>query len=75
MISRDFKRHKKGAPETSLCYAGRPGRGVAQEKLYKMMRDHQAKGTCSHTFGALDTVQVRNPMVMVALRKPLFLLI
>ena len=23
-----------------------------------MMRDHQAKGTCSHTFGALDTVQV-----------------
>ena len=35
----------------------------------------KAKGTCSHTFGALDTVQVRNPMVMVALRKPLFLLI
>jgi len=28
------------------------------EKLYSMMRDHQAKGTCSHTFGALDTVQV-----------------
>merc|ERR1719476_360069 len=28
------------------------------EKLYKMMRDHQAKGTCSHTFGALDPVQV-----------------
>jgi len=28
------------------------------EKLYKMMREHQAKGTCSHTFGALDTVQV-----------------
>merc|ERR1712224_408213 len=28
------------------------------EKLYKMMRDHQAAGTCSHTFGALDTVQV-----------------
>jgi isocitrate lyase len=28
------------------------------EKLYKMMRDHQAKGTCSHTFGALDTIQV-----------------
>jgi isocitrate lyase len=28
------------------------------EKLYHMMRDHQAKGTCSHTFGALDTVQV-----------------
>merc|ERR1712139_537853 len=27
-------------------------------KLYKMMREHQAKGTCSHTFGALDTVQV-----------------
>merc|ERR1719267_187846 len=27
-------------------------------KLYNMMRDHQAKGTCSHTFGALDTVQV-----------------
>ena len=35
--------------------------GVAQEKLYKMMREHQAKGTCSHTFGALDTVQVRKP--------------
>merc|ERR1719261_1684608 len=28
------------------------------EKLYKLMRDHQAKGTCSHTFGALDPVQV-----------------
>jgi len=28
------------------------------EKLYKMLREHQAKGTCSHTFGALDTVQV-----------------
>merc|ERR1719229_885034 len=28
------------------------------DKLYAMMRDHQAKGTCSHTFGALDTVQV-----------------
>jgi isocitrate lyase len=28
------------------------------EKLYSMMRDHQAKGTCSHTFGSLDTVQV-----------------
>jgi len=28
------------------------------EKLYTMLRDHQAKGTCSHTFGALDTVQV-----------------
>eukprot|EP00913_Durusdinium_trenchii_P000050 g46.t1 len=27
------------------------------EKLYKMLREHQAKGTCSHTFGALDTVQ------------------
>jgi len=27
-------------------------------KLYNMLRDHQAKGTCSHTFGALDTVQV-----------------
>merc|ERR1719163_1947952 len=28
------------------------------DKLYWMMRDHQAKGTCSHTFGALDPVQV-----------------
>jgi len=28
------------------------------EKLYKMLRDHQATGTCSHTFGALDPVQV-----------------
>jgi len=28
------------------------------DKLYHMMRDHQAKGTCSHTFGALDPVQV-----------------
>jgi isocitrate lyase len=28
------------------------------DKLYWMMRDHQAKGTCSHTFGCLDTVQV-----------------
>jgi isocitrate lyase len=27
-------------------------------KLYNMLREHQAKGTCSHTFGALDTVQV-----------------
>merc|ERR1719395_389754 len=28
------------------------------DKLYKMMRTHQANGTVSHTFGALDTVQV-----------------
>jgi len=28
------------------------------QKLYDMMREHQAKGTCSHTFGALDPVQV-----------------
>merc|ERR1719371_123136 len=28
------------------------------DKLYWMMRDHQAKGTCSHTFGCLDPVQV-----------------
>mmetsp|Transcript_92592 Transcript_92592/g.267360 ORF Transcript_92592/g.267360 Transcript_92592/m.267360 type:complete len:551 (-) Transcript_92592:285-1937(-) len=28
------------------------------EKLYKMLREHQANGTCSHTFGALDTIQV-----------------
>jgi len=28
------------------------------QKLYDMLRDHQAKGTCSHTFGALDPVQV-----------------
>merc|ERR1719361_3082646 len=28
------------------------------EKLYAMLRGHQAKGTCSHTFGALDPVQV-----------------
>jgi len=27
-------------------------------KLYDMMRDHQANGTCSHTFGSLDPVQV-----------------
>merc|ERR1719437_202424 len=27
-------------------------------KLYNMLREHQAKGTCSHTFGALDPVQV-----------------
>merc|ERR1712061_365552 len=28
------------------------------DRLYKMMREHQANGTCSHTFGALDPVQV-----------------
>jgi len=28
------------------------------EKLYSMMRKHQTEGTCSHTFGALDPVQV-----------------
>lgn len=27
-------------------------------KLYQMLREHQANGTCSHTFGALDPVQV-----------------
>merc|ERR1719293_263199 len=27
-------------------------------KLYNMMREHHKNGTCSHTFGALDTVQV-----------------
>merc|ERR1719335_839034 len=28
------------------------------DKLYKMCREHQKNGTCSHTFGALDPVQV-----------------
>jgi len=28
------------------------------QKLYKMLREHQANGTCSHTFGALDPVQL-----------------
>lgn len=28
------------------------------DKLYKMMRHHKKNGTCSHTFGALDPVQV-----------------
>merc|ERR1719192_270898 len=28
------------------------------EKLYKMMREHHANGTCTHTFGSLDPVQV-----------------
>merc|ERR1719362_1399425 len=27
-------------------------------KLYRLLRQHQANGTCSHTFGALDPVQV-----------------
>merc|ERR1719506_2508560 len=27
-------------------------------KLYDLMREHQANGTCSHTFGSLDPVQV-----------------
>merc|ERR1719191_2181178 len=28
------------------------------EKLYALMRKHQAEGTCTHTFGSLDPVQV-----------------
>merc|ERR1719502_1613850 len=28
------------------------------DKLYTMLREHQKNGTCSHTFGALDPVQV-----------------
>jgi len=32
--------------------------GAVSEKLYDMMRSHQASRTCSHTFGALDPVQV-----------------
>merc|ERR1712172_126632 len=28
------------------------------DTLYKMLREHQKNGTCSHTFGALDPVQV-----------------
>ena len=28
------------------------------EKLYNIMREHLMNGTCSHTFGALDSVQV-----------------
>jgi len=31
---------------------------VQADKLYKLMRGHKKNGTCSHTFGALDTVQV-----------------
>merc|ERR1719388_676500 len=27
-------------------------------KLYNMLREHQKKGTTSHTFGALDPVQI-----------------
>merc|ERR1712137_1034205 len=34
------------------------GGAKLSEKLYAMMREHQANGTCSHTFGALDPVQV-----------------
>merc|ERR1719327_1597124 len=34
-----------------------PTEGVSN-KLYKMCREHQKNGTCSHTFGALDPVQV-----------------
>jgi isocitrate lyase len=37
-----------------MRYAG----AKMSEKLYTMMRDHQKNGTCSHTFGALDSVQV-----------------
>jgi len=37
-----------------LHFAG----AAVSDKLYGMMRDHQKNGTCSHTFGALDTVQV-----------------
>merc|ERR1719230_2117404 len=32
--------------------------GELATKLYNSMRQHQAAGTCSHTFGALSTVQV-----------------
>jgi isocitrate lyase len=31
---------------------------IQAEKLYNMMREHKKNGTCSHTFGALDPVQV-----------------
>merc|ERR1719471_138678 len=34
-----------------------PSTGMA-EKCYSMLRNHQRNGTCSHTFGALDPVQV-----------------
>merc|ERR1711865_1228287 len=37
-----------------LQYAG----AKMSAKLYDLMRDHQANGTCSHTFGYLDPVQV-----------------
>merc|ERR1719437_330471 len=37
-----------------MSYAG----AKMSEKLYTMMREHQKNGTCSHTFGALDAVQV-----------------
>jgi len=37
-----------------MKYAG----AKMSEKLYTMMREHQKNGTCSHTFGALDAVQV-----------------
>merc|ERR1719163_614214 len=31
---------------------------LVSDKLYKMLREHQKNKTCSHTFGALDPVQV-----------------
>merc|ERR1719329_1755878 len=37
-----------------LSFAG----AQVSSKLYDMMREHKKNGTCSHTFGALDTVQV-----------------
>merc|ERR1719214_493383 len=37
-----------------LHYAG----AKVSEKLYNMMRENQKNGTCSHTFGALDPVQI-----------------
>merc|ERR1712048_1103722 len=54
------KRPYKAADVVKLqgtCPLHFTGAKVSQ-KLYNMMRDHHAKGTCSHTFGALDPVQV-----------------
>merc|ERR1719163_198683 len=63
MTSERFKyTHRPYGPEDvvrtqgtfPLSYAS----AMMSEKLYKMLRTHQANGTCSHTFGALDPVQV-----------------
>jgi len=56
-ISRPYSAEDVVSLQGTFPMTYEPASGLAY-KLYSMLRQHQANGTCSHTYGALDPVQV-----------------